>query len=175
MKELLVLAAVVAGAAFTVAARQTAFGVGASPSSPPAPTAGGTPVLATYGGRTIDLARSWEGATACAVTAAGITCFATAAERDDFLGSVTSVRLFDGPDLTGVSIAFAMRDPWSDMVLDLAAYSFARRTSSYAIGTRDVTFRDAAGNIAPACGAAGSTATSMPPGWGDRIASIAIG
>ncbi|MEU4562023.1 peptidase inhibitor family I36 protein [Actinoplanes sp. NPDC023936] len=59
----------------------------ASPSAPPAPAAGAGTALAEFQGRTIDLAKGWEGAKSCTVNGpADIECFATTAEADKKAG-----------------------------------------------------------------------------------------
>lgn len=103
MSSLVVLAVITAAAALALAATQTAFALRSAPDvlsslDPPSTTA-------SYSGRTIDLAISWEGARACAVTAAGNFCFDSLAERDRFLSlgpAVDSGRVVIDPGLCAV-------------------------------------------------------------------------
>nr|BFE77821.1 hypothetical protein GCM10020093_004220 [Planobispora longispora] len=108
-----------------------------------APTGPGPGGAAAYEGRTIDLARSWEGARACAVlSATAVTCYGTyqeantASVRDGGdAGSVTLgtadcpagwVCVYEHPVWDGRRLQF--RD---ERWMSLAPYGFARQASSW--------------------------------------------
>ncbi|MCU1365677.1 MAG: hypothetical protein JWN39_1316 [Ilumatobacteraceae bacterium] len=201
MRPLIALAAFVAGAALVLAATQTAFALRIAPDD--AATSRPPSSIATYDGRAIDLSVSWEGAVACAITDQGNACFDTSAERDAYMGlaapgtaaskgdsttsalegtiarvggmvpmvaCASSVRLYDGTSFSGTSVAFSSRNT----LFNLASYSFAGKTSSFAIGACNAQLYDSASASYPGSTSAGVTAASMASGWNNRVTQVFI-
>lgn len=149
-----------------------------------APPAEGS--LAVFEGRLIDLSISWEQAHACYIGDSGNNCFRTEAELEGFLadqGSLatqgqagplascgTALSLWDGTNKTGDVLSLSQRL----IVLSLANYGFAERTSSYRIGSCSAVFRDASSSVYPGNTSAGASANSMVSGWNNRVTSVYI-
>jgi hypothetical protein len=149
-----------------------------------APSNGG--VLATFEGRTINLAQSWGAATAC--TSDGVTtqCFRSVAEMDQVLDSVassasisplamctTSLRLYSGISYSGTVLQLSSRGT----AINLSTYGFDNMTSSYQVGACGSTFYDGANRVAPTYpGPTGANAasSSMLTGWDNRVSSVYI-
>ncbi|MCU1398058.1 MAG: hypothetical protein JWN62_1167 [Acidimicrobiales bacterium] len=202
MRPLIALAAFVAGAALVLAATQTAFALRMAPEDN-ATSSRLSSSVATYAGRTVDLAVSWEGATACAITDWGNACFDTAAERDAYLGlsapgtatskdgtigalEGTTTRLSGGiVPLVACASSVRLYDGTSftgtsvafssrNVLFNLASYSFAAKTSSFSIGGCSAQLLDSASAIYPGSTSAGATAASMSSGWSNRVTQLYI-
>lgn len=169
-------------------------GEGVAASSPSGssglPAAAATP--ASYKGRTIDLARDWEGARACAVLSAkDIRCYQSEAEQwrdpelrrrrqsitseaDVFCSNRTdlSLTLYANTNYSGSSVSFFVAEVWHD----LAAFGFDNVTSSW----KNNTYCDA--TAATGTGGSGSTLTmagrsqsaDVGSTWNDVISSVRI-
>lgn len=140
-------------AATFVGAMLTVMFVSATPAAAAAPMTVGVAVTpAEYAGRTIDLARDWQGAQVCAVWGADdVRCYDSAAEmvadeadmadQDD--GSMGPMALGDCPSGTFTNEWFCLFEHANhggrmvkfktpNTCLSLAAYSFDNQTSSWA-------------------------------------------
>lgn len=137
----------------------------------------------------IDLAVDWEGAAACDVQSAAITCFASETEFDHAtaqpsrrLASVSALasslcssalKLYDGTSYTGTLLSLSTRST----VLNLSAYGFDNVTSSYKVGACNVDMYGGAaatGGLYPGNTSAGAQASSMVTGWSNTISSVLI-
>lgn len=140
--------------------------------------------LASYHGRTIDLSKSWEGATACWIADDGNSCYDSRAEMwaDHgqplgrglggpilFANCSSAVELFDGTAFGGSSIALATRGSW----LALSTWGFSGITSSYSIGACAATLADASTSY-PGSTGAGASASTMTSGWNNRVTRVYI-
>ena len=137
--------------------------------------------IASYRGRTIDLAVSWEGARACRIADTGNVCYDSEKEMD-LAGSVekaaqpgvlaacgSTLRLYDATSFGTPVLALSNTGVW----IQLSAYSFSSKTSSYKVGACSSTFADA-GSIYPGNTSAGASATSMVVGWNNRVTQVFI-
>lgn len=149
-----------------------------------APSNGG--VLATFEGRTINLAQSWGAATAC--TSDGVTtqCFRSVEEMDTSVASAvttgsvvalatctTALRLYSGTSYSGTVLQLSSRLS----TINLSTYGFDNITSSYQVGACGSTFYDGASGVAPTYpGPTGANAASasMLTGWDNRVSSVYI-
>lgn len=192
----IILVTVLGGAAPTVWAETSGRGAEAG-------GAGNTqPGLASFEGRQIDLASSWEEATACIVwQPTDIQCFASERELEGYVAGVEDtlstetssldsstafavaaassscgsyLRLYDYTSYGGNSLWLATRYTW----LNLANYGFNQRTSSFRIGGCSAYFAD----LASGGGAwyptyltqAWDRSPSMISGWNNDVSSVYI-
>jgi hypothetical protein len=147
--------------------------------------------LATFEGHQIDLTQGWGGATACAVTDAGTTCYRSEAEMDAAIAAPTeatsagearwttaaasacssSLRLYDGTSFTGTVLSLSTRGS----LLALSTYGFDNKTSSYKVGAcAAVLYSGIQSGTYPGNTAANAQATSMQSGWNNVISSVLI-
>jgi hypothetical protein len=140
------------------------------------------PVLATFEGKTINLATGWGAATACVQRANGTVCYRTEAELDQQLATEpptmvaavcsSSVRLYRGAGFTLTVLALTTRQT----VLNLSNYGFDNDTSSYKIGACSAGLYGAPslGSPYPGSTAANASAANMVSGWDNTISSVYI-
>ncbi|HTJ34886.1 MAG TPA: hypothetical protein VL738_16795 [Dactylosporangium sp.] len=133
---------------------------------------------ATYHGRVIDLAVSWEGAQACSITDLGNTCYDSEREMNanllgDVLGLVSAValsscssslRLYDNTGFVGPMVSISTRGTF----IALSSFGFSAKTSSYIVGACGAALYDG-GTLYPGNTSAGAAAASMLSGWNNRV------
>ncbi|GGS48966.1 hypothetical protein GCM10010156_04530 [Planobispora rosea] len=139
------------GAAFTAHADSAAPGDAVPGSTVPgstvpgsvAPTGPAPNGAAAYGDRTIDLSRSWEGAQACAVLSAAVTCYGTYREANAVGvrngGSAGDATVLGTADCPAGWVCVYEHPAWDGRRLQfrderwvgLARYGFARQVSSW--------------------------------------------
>jgi hypothetical protein len=144
--------------------------------------------IASFEGRTINLADGWDGAAVCAVTPSGTQCFATQAAFQSWAADTnpvsdvspapdvncsTALELFTGTSYGGTELALYEEGIW----LNLSTYGFSDSTNSYKVGACSVSMNsgtNGGGSTYPGASTAGSDATSMASGWSDRLQSVYI-
>ena len=140
--------------------------------------------LATYHGRVIDLAISWEGARACSIAESGNACFDSDAEMNAALTAAlsdrgtsilsscaTTLNLYGAAGFGAPHLALNTPElTW----ISLSTYSFSGITSSYIVGGCSSAFRDASNTNYPGNTSAGASASSMVSGWDNRITKVYI-
>jgi hypothetical protein len=139
--------------------------------------------IAIYHDRKIDLSVSWEGAQACWIADGGNTCYDSEKEMDAAHGTLpglraivplstcaSSLRLYDNTSFGTPVLALNTSGFW----VQLSTYSFSAKTSSYIVGVCNSLFADGAGTVYPGSTSAGSAATSMVPGWNNRVTQVFI-
>ncbi|MEX1279546.1 MAG: hypothetical protein AB1Z57_05270 [Acidimicrobiia bacterium] len=155
------------------------------------PAAASQSAMAEFEGETLDLAESWGEATACHVAQEGVTCFRTEAAMDQWLAETRSqdaetgpapasascsgnLRLYDGASYSGTVLNLSTRQTW----LNLSAYGFDQRTSSYKVGPCSASFADLANGGFPRYPSylteAHDQSTSMLSGWNNDVSSVYI-
>ncbi|MCE9620931.1 MAG: hypothetical protein K8R99_01150 [Actinomycetia bacterium] len=149
--------------------------------------------LAWYNDHWINLASSWETATACHIAETDAVCFATEAELDEYLAQATlstatptgpvaaalscssSLRLYDGTSYTGSVLSIYIQG----LVVNLSGYSFDNKTSSYKVGACWSIFNSAAnggGSTYPTnLTEAGDQSPTMLSGWNNVVSSVYLG
>lgn len=132
--------------------------------------------LALYNGRTIDLAVSWQGAQACAITESGNVCYDTVAELDRAANSLdaaamatcsTPLRLYANTGYGTPVLQLSTRYTQ----YNLSNYNFHNRTSSYKVGACATAFYDGS-TIYPGATGPWAQASSMASGWNNRIKTV---
>ncbi|HEV2758899.1 MAG TPA: hypothetical protein VGV86_04955 [Acidimicrobiales bacterium] len=156
--------------------------------------------MATFEGRTIDLAGDWGAATACLVWREGgvVECFRTNEELEARRAELSPGRPAAGPDASGAAVAtyaYSCSDPlrlydytWYGgrqlMFFDrgywqnLANYGFEDRTSSYIVGPCPAHLAehgDGGGWWYPGDTSPGAGEPAMQWGWQNVVSSIYIG
>ena len=154
----------------------------------PASAAGDkTTTKAWFGDHWIDMAKGWESATACAVSASAAVCFATEREMDSYLAATaasvtaapatagvcsTSMRLYDGASYTGNLLYLSSQGTF----LNLANYGFDNITTSYKIGACSSYFYSGAsggGSLYPIQNTeAFDQYPTMLSGWNNALSSV---
>lgn len=142
-----------------------------------------SPSVAWFEDHWIDLAVSWEQATACDVRPDLTICYHTedamnaeldAARTATMLTACsTSLRLYDGASYTGAVLNLSTRTT----VVNLSLYGFDNLTSSYKVGACDTDFYSAAnlgGSLYAGNTSAGFQAPSMLSGWNNTVSSVFI-
>lgn len=175
MRRLTIATAVIGAIIFAAALPASAF---APDSRPPA-------VIASFEGKSINLADRWGEAQACFVDEDGTRCYRSEAEMDRAEGAAPandtfsaqactpSVRLYRGTNHSGgvlmLTNAYAM--------LNLSSYGFDNDTSSYRIGQCASRFYDTTSGSGLYSGSTGANVsrTTMLAGWDNRIGSVYIG
>lgn len=176
-RALLTLAVVVA---MTAGGRPLTVAV-ASPRTPDPPPG----AVALFEGSTLDLSRSWGGATACATDGRTVHCFRTeaamtahlrhdrptgGAEGTAQVSCTSSLRLYDGTGYGGQVLAITARYLW----INLSTYGFDNRASSYRVGACPAYLAESSsggGAWYPGDTSAGRQSWSMAVGWNNRISS----
>ncbi|MEZ5176670.1 MAG: hypothetical protein R2823_10805 [Acidimicrobiia bacterium] len=154
----------------------------------------GASVDALFEGELLDLGVDWGEATACLIwdDVNVAECFRTEAEMDERIAELEKeldlgegsarasqcsgdVRLYDGVVYTGSVLNLRNRLAW----INLSAYGFSNRTSSFKIGPCSSVFADynnGYGSLYPTSGTqAWDVAPVMATGWSNRVSSIYIG
>lgn len=147
---------------------------------------GDEPVLASFEGRTINLANGWGDAKACASDGHATRCYRSEAAMDAAepaagdlrIGGTlatcsSSLRLYSSTGWNGSVLALTSRD----VVINLSGYGFSNVTSSYKVGACSSIFYDGVGgggSVYPGNTSAGASATSMLSGWDNRVSSVYI-
>ncbi|HDL50313.1 MAG TPA: hypothetical protein ENH33_10215 [Actinobacteria bacterium] len=149
--------------------------------------------VAVFEGSTIDLARGWGDAHACAIWEDRVAeCFRTEAELEAWLAGLMSpaqetseksvttaatacssaLRLYDGVGYSGDVLYLWSRGSW----IDLWDVGFANRTSSYKIGACSSYFADYPGGggdwYPTSLTSAYLWSSSMLSGWDNRVSSV---
>ncbi len=179
-----------------IAAAFTIGGLVASPSSVGASDA--DPTQARFEGRSIDLSRDWEEATACVELPDVVDCFRTEeqlleayphlgrtpapAAQDSTAGSgaqgfaascSSSLRLYRGTSYSGSALYLTSRLTYHN----LSSYGFDNDTSSYKVGACSASFfagSNGGGSTYPGSTSANSQSTSMVSGWNNVVSSVFI-
>ncbi len=143
------------------------------------------PVLAYFEGEWIDLSEGWGEATACHVDESGVVCFRTQAELDEaypedegdggemslMMTCSSTLRLYSNTSYGGLLLALDTQG----LVINLGTYGFSNIVSSYKVGACGSWFYDGIGTGQyPGNTSAGAQASSMLPGWDNRISSVFI-
>jgi len=159
----------------------------------PSDAASDAPVIATYNGRSIDLASGWQGAQACVVLGTGnVRCYDTEAEMRDSLTasamqahalsatapSVTCssptalVTLYASTNFSGASLSFVSTNGWTN----LAPYGFDNQMESWVNQTscNSLVADGTGGSGAQLTLAARSSAATVGSTWKDRASSIDV-
>jgi hypothetical protein len=149
---------------------------------------GGTDVIASYNGGTLDLSRSWGTAAVCVIAPSGNECFSSEltyqATNSNLIASPLvqpmssglcspGLALFENINYGGRELVLQSTSVW----INLSAYSFAGITSSYKVGACAVQMNDVdggGGNFYPGATSAGSNVAWIGTTWNDRIASVLI-
>lgn len=144
-------------------------------------------MIASFEGRSIQLADGWGDARACA-SDDGVTarCYRSEAEMEAAEGgwspertsatasacALPGVRLYRGTSMGGGVLQLTAQFT----VIDLAPYGFDNDTSSYRIGVCSARFYDSNAGVTayPGNTNAGASATSMLSGWDNRVSSVYI-
>lgn len=143
--------------------------------------------LATFEGRTIDLAGDWGAAKACSVRGGAIECFRSEAEADSLSaasggGATTNysyscsspLHLYDGTYYGGRRLSFWERGYWQDM----RWYGFNDQASSYIVGACYVYLaehQEGGGQWYPGPTYPYAGSPTMYYGWSNQITSIYVG
>lgn len=148
-------------------------------------------VQARYQDHWIDLAGDWETATACAVGDSGAFCFTTEAEMDSYLAGSTvsaaaagpvalaatcpsSLRLYDGTSYATPVLYLTTAGTY----LNLYAFGFDNKTSSYRVGACDSLFyagTSGGGSLYPTyLSQAYDQSPTMLSGWNNALSSVYI-
>ncbi len=139
-------------------------------------------VVASFEGRSIDLAAGWGEARACYSDGTSTRCYRTqlemnAVEQAD--GTVhplavcaSALTLYSSTGSGGTSLSLSARGT----LIALSPYGFDNVTSSYQIGACTSRFYDTSsgGTLYPGSTTAGASASSMASGWNDRVSSVLI-
>ncbi len=145
-------------------------------------------VVAIFEGRPLDIANDWEEAQACIVwpdLLEVVECFRTVEEADErlvelesqsgsasLLACSSSLHLYDFTYYGTPRLTIAGSGFW----LNLSAYGFDNRTSSYQVGACDAIFADFAfggGDWYPlALTKANTWSPTMISGWNNRVSSV---
>ena len=151
--------------------------------------AGRKGVQARYQDHWIDLASDWETASACVVNDEGAICFTTEAEMNAYLASATvsaatsgpialaatcgsSLRLYDGTSYAAPVLYLNSAGTY----LNLSAYGFDNRTSSYKVGACSSLFYSGSsggGSLYPtSLSQAYDQSPTMLSGWNNALSSV---
>lgn len=140
-------------------------------------------VIASFEGRPINLAESWEEATACTTDGVTARCYRSEAEMDAIEGRADdglaractpTVRLWSNTGQSGQVLKITSQ--YTNV--DLAPLGFDNITSSYKVGGCNSYMYDGAGGGAPqypGTTSAGASYSSMASGWDNRVSSFYIG
>ena len=154
-----------------------------SPSVAGAAVSSESGVVASFGGRSIDLSAGWGAARACVSDGVTTQCFRSEAEMDAALETTTatmvaasstcssSLRLYRSTSFGG-SVLFLTAQ---GVMFNLSTYGFDNDTSSYRVGACDASFYDGANGGTPIYTgptSAGSSASFMLSGWDNRVSSV---
>lgn len=155
----------------------------------------GYPHAAVYDDRTIDLSRSWEGATACIELGDRTECFDTelalqaahpiAASADRYTDSAgaellsmsacpVALRLYSATGYGGNTLSLTTRNQF----INLSLFGFNNTTSSYRVGACNSAFftgSNGGGSVYPGNTSAWAQASSMLSGWNNTISSVRMG
>lgn len=178
-----IVTAAVAGALLMPAAANSAAGAAAN---------GDDPVIASYGGHTINLTESWGSAHACAVLAStDVRCFDTEADMRDALkaaalkvaprqtvtalacgGSGLFVTLYADTGMGGNSLSFASTSGFAN----LASYGFDDDMESWVnqTGCAATVAENTNGGGAQLSLAAHSSSSNVGTSWKNRASSIKV-
>jgi hypothetical protein len=154
----------------------------------------GNPSAAVFEQHTIDLATSWEDATACIELGDQTECFRTEEEMLETYGALlmdggqnaaarggivpmavcsTSLRLYRSTSYTGGTLVLTTRG----VVLNLSTYGFDNDTSSYRVGACSSVFwagASGSGSVYPGPTNANAVAPQMMAGWNNTVSSVYI-
>ncbi len=156
--------------------------------------AAGGPDAARYGESTLDLSESWGTAGACVELADHTECFGSESEllaaHPEFAATdaptpgspriasrlladcSSSLRLFDGTNYGGAVLVLTTRQ----VFLNLSAYGFDNRTSSYKVGACATNFYSgSSGGGSSFTGGANTQSPTMLVGWNNILSSVYIG
>ena len=153
----------------------------------PASAGDRTGTKAWFGDHWLDMSKSWESATACAVDDSGAVCFTTEAEMDTYLAPTTtavasavapavvcptSMRLYDGASYTGAVLYLTSQYT----ILNLGNYGFNNMTTSYKIGACSSYFYSSANGGGSLYPIGYTTAYDQYPtmlvGWNNAVSSV---
>jgi hypothetical protein len=155
---------------------------------------GAGPDAARYGDGTLDLSESWGTAGACVELSDHTECFGSESEllaaHPEFAAAgaaspgaarsasrlladcSSSLRLYDGTSYGGAVLFLTTRQ----VFLNLSAYGFDNRTSSYKVGACATNFYTGSnGGGSSFTGGASTQSPTMPAGWNNVVSSVYIG